>query len=363
MENYSIKLELIVKHLTGEASLDEKQELLNWANENYANKKLYIQMKDIWEASHIDIDKRFEDQQAWRDFRSGIEEKMENERKEQRRMILMNILKVAAIIIITFGITWISLRSNNKDEVGIAKNQINVPRGSKTQVVLPDGSKVWVNSGSKIEYSSNFNDTSRIVNLTGEAYFDVVKNPQKPFVVKTGSLDVKAYGTIFNVKSYPDEDFVETILISGEVTVVRSESNKQIAKLIPNQKTIYYKEEGRVSFENKVKSAEKTPEQEKIVTIDPKAQMVLVETQPENFTAWKDQKLIFNSETFEEIVARLERWYGVNIHVVDEGIKNERFTGKFTHNEPLSQVLEAIKLTTHIGYEIKLNDVYISAKK
>jgi transmembrane sensor len=363
METRENNIDLIVKLLKGEASLEEKQQLLSWTNENKTNKKLYVQLKDIWEATQASTSHRFNSQQAWYEFRDQIAEKIDDSKRQKQRHIYLNILKMAALVIITFGISRMAFSSKTEVQKPIANNEVNVPLGSKTQIILPDGSKVWINSGSKLNYNSDYNDTCRIVNLTGEAYFDVVKNPKKPFIVKAGGLDIKAYGTTFNVKSYPEDNFIETILVNGIVTIVNENTNKQIANLKPNQKTIYYKKEAKIAFEKKIIKQEKTPELEKIITINPKVQMVLVQTQSENFTAWKDQKLIFNSETFDEIVLKLERWYGVNIELMDEKIKNERFTGKFTHNEPLIQVLEAIKITTPIKYTVKLNDVFISADK
>jgi len=363
METRETYIDLIVKLLKAEASLDEKQELLAWVNENKANKKLYVQLKDIWEATQASTSHSFNSQQAWYQFQEQIAEKIDDSKRQKQRQIYLNILKIAALVIITFSASRIALPSKTEVHRPVAINEVSVPFGSKTQITLPDGSKVWINSGSKLHYNSDYNDTSRIVNLIGEAYFDVVKNPEKPFIVKTGGLDIKAYGTTFNVKSYPEDNFIETILVNGLVTIVNQTSNKQIAKLEPNQKTIYYKKEAKIAFENKIMKPEKTPEMEKIITINPKVQMVLVQTQSENFTAWKDQKLIFNSETFDEIVLKLERWYGVNIKLMDKKIKDERFTGKFTHNEPLIQVLEVIKVTTPIKYTVKLNDVFISADK
>jgi len=363
MKRTETNIELIVKLLTGDASVEEKQNILEWAKENYSNKKLYIQLKDIWESTNYERDKHFDLQSGWNQFKNQIAEKVDISKRQEKKQLYLNILKVAALVIITFGISWIAFSYKNETKLAVTTNEINVPLGSKTQVTLPDGSKVWVNSGSNLKYNSDFNDTCRIVYLSGEAYFEVEKNPEKPFVVKTGSIDIKAFGTSFNVKSYPEDNFIETILVSGIVTVENEKTKKQIANLTPNQKTIYYKEDAKIAFENKVKTQEKSPGVEKIVTINPKAQMVMLETKPENFTAWKDQKLIFSSEPFEQIAIKLERWYGVNIEILDDRLKNERFTGKFTHNESLVQLLEAIKITTHINYKVKLNDVFISLDK
>lgn len=362
MKTTKEKIDLIVKLLQDDASIEEKQELIAWANENPLNRKVYVQVKDIWEAFHASESNRFNSQEAWIKFKNELAEKIELGKKNQQMNIIRGLLKVAALIIISFGLSWMFFTYRLGQKPVAACNSIEVPLGSKTRVLLPDGSKVWVNSGSKLNYLSNFNDTTRIVQLEGEAYFDVVKNPEKPFIVRTGSLDIKAYGTSFNVKSYPDEDYVETILVSGTVSVFKPETGKEIARLKPDQKTIYFKKDAKIAFEDKVKKQDSKESAEHIININQNAQLLLVETKPEYFTAWKDEKLIFSNETFDQIVLKLERWYGVNIHLQDENLRNERFTGKFIHNEPLIQVLEAIKITTPIKYKVKQNDVYISKK-
>jgi ferric-dicitrate binding protein FerR (iron transport regulator) len=122
-----VNIDLIVKFLQGEASVDEKQELLGWVGENYANKKLYMQMKDIWEATQASTDDRFESQKAWEKLKQQIEEKLEENQRQKNRILWLNVLKVAAIVIITFGITLIGFNFSSKSDNLLAKCEINVP--------------------------------------------------------------------------------------------------------------------------------------------------------------------------------------------------------------------------------------------
>lgn len=354
---------LITRVLTGEASEEERDALLDWIDESKSNMKLFFEMKDIWEISHASTDSRFNADLSWEKFKDQLDSKEQEEDKARRRQIYYSFLKMVSIVVITIGLSWMIFSLTSLMTPLSAKNEVITPIGSKTQIVLPDGTKVWLNSGSNLTYYSDYNGQNRDVVLSGEAFFEVIKNPNKPFVVKTGKIDIKAYGTAFNVKSYPSDHFVETTLISGEVTIEQTSTKKKLAVLKPNQKSIYYKEDIRPNLNNILKLAKQKITKDSIIEIDANENILLAQTNTEPETAWKDQKLYFTSETFDEIATKLERWYGVKIHLQSDHLMNERFTGKFTHNEPLAQVLEVIKITTPIIYSIKLNDVYINLRK
>jgi len=362
MKNLNNDIELIVKVLTDEASDEEKEYLQNWIEGSKSNKMLYFEIKDIWEVSHAKGDGRFNSDESWKRFINQMELKEENVEKENRHLKLLSFLKMAAIFVVAVGLTWLAIELTAPRQPMVAKNVIIAPKGSKTQMILPDGTKVWLNSGSNLTYYSDYNGKTRDVMLSGEAYFEVVKNPDKPFIVKTGKIDIKAYGTSFNVKSYPTDRYVETILINGIVTIEEVSTKKTIAILRPHEKSIFYKDDIKPELTGILKSAKKEIARDTIIKINVDENMLLAKTNIIPETAWKDQMLYFSSETLDEIAVKLERWYGVKIHLQNDGIKNERFTGKFTHNEPIVQVLEAIKITTPITFTIKLNDVYIDLK-
>ena len=364
MKNLNNDIALITRVLTGEASVEEKECLLNWVEESKSNKKLFFEMKDIWEVSHAATDDRFKGDESWERFKNQIEMNEEKEEKEERNHKLFAFLKIASIVIVSVGLSWLVFGLTSSNRFLISKNEVITPIGSKTQIVLPDGTRVWLNAGSNLTYYSDYNGEKRDVTLSGEAFFEVTKNPNKPFVVKTGKIDIKAYGTAFNVKSYPTDRFVETTLINGVVTIEQVATKKTLAILKPNQKSIFYKDDIRPSLTKILKLDKQKITKDSIIEVNANENILLAQTNnTESQTAWKEQKLYFTSETFDEIAKKLERWYGVTIHLQNDELLNERFTGKFTHNEPLAQVLEAIKITTPISYSIKLNDVYINLKK
>lgn len=363
MKDLNDNIELITRVLTGEASVEEKECLHDWIKESKSNKKLFFEMKDIWEVSHASADNRFDSDESWDKFRNQIEMNEVEEEEEVRSHFLFSFLKIAAIVITSVGFSWLVFSKMPPKAQLSAKNEVITPKGSKTQIILPDGTKVWLNAESKLTYYSDYDGEKRDVFLSGEGFFEVVKNPNKPFIVKTGKIDIKAYGTAFNVKSYPSDRFVETTLINGVVTIERVSTKKTLAILKPNQKSIFYKDDIRPSLSNIMKLNKQKILRDSIIEVNAPENILLAQTNTELQTAWKEQKLYFTSETFDEIATKLERWYGVTIHLQSNDLLNERFTGRFTHNEPLVQVLEAIKITTPITYSVKLNDVYINLKK
>jgi len=194
--------------------------------------------------------------------------------------------------------------------------EISIPYGGKSKFTLPDGSTVWLNSGSKLSYPFNFKG-QRSIQLEGEAYFDVVKS-RNPFVVSTPYGDVKVLGTSFNVKAYTDDDF-QTTLVEGVVNI-------------------------KVNAERAVTLA---PGQQAFLNDQNQLEIQGVET--EFFTSWKDGKLIFYREPFEKVAKRMERWYNVNIEIDNEEIKDLWFTGTI-EMETLSEVMELIRRSMPVKY-------------
>lgn len=274
-------------------------------------------------------------------------------------------LKYAAVFIFAFGLSWlVHLHFSNRttiSPVSVAEqNQtIEVPYGSKSRVVLPDGSVVNLNSGSILKYSSSdFNSDSRSVFLTGEGYFSVTKDSERPFYVTTPGIKLKVLGTTFNLKAYPDEETEEATLVSGKVEIYASYDKTEIGKPIvlkPNQKAVFLKSNKRI-----------LPVDSAIIsqTIFP-VKLQAVKLQPKSITeqtiSWKENQLVFNNEPFSSLVTRIERWYNVKILVNYPELNLARFTGKFDR-ETLEQVLNALVTVTPFNYNIKQNLITISEK-
>lgn len=363
---------LIARKFSGDANTEELAELelllLKNPREHYSMEIL----NDLWNSKtesnrqysenkykelvlrmqHIGIDEgRFTD----RDEAMLSEE--EPAPKRSKKWFLWLTAGLAVVISIFLFIQYNRAGSNKIIQpLALVKNEINTKYGSKTNLVLPDGTKVWLNAGSKMTYDKNYGIGLREVNLTGEAYFDVVKNPAKPFVIHTSSINIKVLGTAFNVRCYPDEKNTETSLVRGSLEVTMKEGNEKII-LKPNEKLIVSNSEAKPEKENIAIAKTGTPVSKNVVELSHLS--ILPQDNSIVETSWVNNKLVFRSETFEEVAHKMERWYAVDIGFTDEKLKAKKLTGIF-ENETVDQALEAIQLTTSFSYNISNGKIIIS---
>jgi ferric-dicitrate binding protein FerR (iron transport regulator) len=258
-------------------------------------------------------------------------------------------LVVMAILVFTAGLfVW-----NASTESVISKRdkqtaEIYTRPGTRTKVVLPDSSVVWLNAGSKLTYSEPFGVTERTVTLTGEAFFDVVKN-SKLFIIQTSGVQIKVLGTAFNVRNYPNEKKIETSLVRGSVEITLDKSPEKKYVLKPNEKLTLNTEEN-VEINNKKR--ERLP-----LAIVSTLHYLNSNTIAE--TSWIENKLVFADESFEDVAKKMERWYGVSIRFKNEKVKVERFTGVF-EKETVWQALEALQLTAAFHFTMKDTSITIT---
>lgn len=258
----------------------------------------------------------------------NIEESRTIQIKNNRLISLLS--KAAAIILIpVLAFLFYTISENNRltnqiTTVSVDSLEVIAPIGSRTVVELSDGSVVHLNYGSRIKYPQNFWGETRGVTLTGEGYFEVAHNPDKPFVVTTGRIDIRALGTVFNVNAYPENNDIATTLVEGKVLVeeMKNNGNKEtIKELRPGQHVIYEKKTGAVKS-----SLERI----------------------EKYIAWKDGKLVFENEPIDRVAQRLSRMFNVEIQV-DKEMEKYRYTVTFI-DEPLFQILELLSAATPINY-------------
>ncbi len=228
-------------------------------------------------------------------------------------------LKVAAIIIFVLS-TSISSYYIYTEYINSANNLLSyetvAPLGSQTKIVLPDGTIAWLNSGSTLKYNNSYGNENRTVYLTGEGYFEVQKNPNKPFYVYANDIKVKVLGTIFNVRSYVDEADVEVDLLEGKVDIsVESVKNSKILSLLPNEKMVFNKANKSISSHKVDASRSAT---------------------------WTTGKLCFVDASLEDIAKNLERKYDIKIEIKSQIIKDELFSGSLNLNQPIEKILEYI---------------------
>lgn len=212
-------------------------------------------------------------------------------------------------------------------------NKINIPKGGEYLVTLSDGTKVWMNSMSSLKYPVNFGKNNRLVELSGEAFFEVTKDKNRPFIVKMKGYNVKVLGTSFNISAYHDEELIHTTLATGRV---------EISGLLGKEKEKYRILPGEQFVLNKY------TRNTMIKDVDVRV-----------VTAWKDGCFMFDETKFEDVLLELQRWYGVEIFYNNNDIKEEVFTGKLPKFENLNTILKMMSKVGNIKYRLKGNVLYI----
>lgn len=239
--------------------------------------------------------------------------------------------KAAAILLLPLLLTSVFQfyiqNQLSKDASGLVYHEINTAPGLRSTFELPDGTKVWLNGNTKIKYPMVFSENERRIQLEGEAYFEVAKDKEKPFIVDLGRLHVEALGTAFNCMAYPEDNLIETALTEGKVKVISILDHKKKGEYIlePNQ---------MISYE---------------LNSD---KFYLQKGNLDKHLAWRSGKFIFRNESLEAVCQKLGRWYNAEFILKDASLKNYAFTGTF-QKESLTEILELIKITSPISYRIK----------
>jgi len=217
-------------------------------------------------------------------------------------------------------------------------NTVIVPFGKRTQITLSEGTKVWLNSGSKMVYPAVFSENKREVYIDGEAVFDVTHMQDKPFVVSTKDFDIKVLGTVFNVSSYADDKSSSTVLEQGKIEIVCSGTS------ILSQKKLDISPGFMAVFDRNLK----TFDQQKV--------------NPQKYLSWREGYLILNNEKLENILIKLGRYYNIEMVVTDNHLKNETFSGYLDLKNSPEEVLSVINETTSLSYSIDHEKIFINPK-
>lgn len=325
--------EKILLYLQGNLNEEEIFELMDWIETSPENQKYFDEVKAVWLATGPFASRRFDENRAW--------SRLEGKTSAPKRIFLHTrtfaVLKYAAIIVFFFAlgsfVSWKFSSSPQSADFSAELTQITAPKGSLTSVVLPDRTHVWLNAGSTLTYSKNFNLADRTVILSGEGYFDVTSNKRKPFIVRTSHLSVKALGTIFNVKSYDEDQSIEATLIEGSVLVQSTDdsSDEFTYTLKPGENIIYFKPEAA----------------ERLQTGKPLRLQSHVRT--DLYTSWKDKSWVLESEPLPGFIEMLQRRYNRQI-VLDSALDKYKITCTI-RNESLEQVLHNLQLTVPLKFE------------
>jgi len=343
-------IDLLKKYFNNNCSPIELDEIVLWFKENAGDLNGRSMLKQLWdeiEDSKVK-DVNFNHLLDKIHHRINIENSQkkisaDKSRKGMITPLIRFLTKAAAILFIPLllGTVYYYKKTEKELNQGQIYSEITSPNSSRTSFDLPDGSKVWLNNGSSLRFPVRFTGKYRIVELSGEAYFEVTHNQDKPLIVKSNDIQVKVHGTEFNVMAYPEDENITVTLKSGSISLqsVIGDYVKDLIMLKPRQQAVYNKKQKRLSYMNTI---------------------------PEKFISWKDGKLIFIDDSMGVIISKLERWYNVDIELKDKELSKYTYTATFT-DEQLPQVLNLLKVATPISYKSikrkKLEDGSFSKKK
>ena len=272
--------DIIIRYLENRCSEEDFVLINEWMKESDENAGELFRMEEIYQLGKFPFEE--ENLVVRAERRLGRRLEQENQKKQEvfkLRSVLRYAAAIVGVIVLAAGLAyWFR---NKAEELVVA----SAAHGQVREMLLPDGTKVWLNQSSVLKYPRAFEGKERHVYLDGEAYFEVARNHEKPFMVKSPAMDVRVLGTSFNIKCRPDNSFAETTLIEGEVEV-KDKSDKGRITLLPGQKAVLNRVTGRMQVKQ----------------VDPKMEIV-----------WHNDLIPFEKSSIFQIAAALERFYGVKI--------------------------------------------------
>lgn len=322
---------LIIKFLNEECTPEEVQFLIAWRQESSKHESIFLELARTWDRamqrtrtvpSKVDV---------WNRIQSQID--IDNDIfSSYSKRTLVQVTIFAASVALLIGL-FVSFLVFYRLPSMPAYAYVETPSGQKSHVILPDGTKVWLNSGSKLIYSTDYNKGERIVRLTGEAFFDVVHNSRHPFVVNVGNVGVKDLGTAFDIRAYSNDSAIEVSLLRGSVSLMSVHDQIQIGALKPNQKAV----------------------------IDPLTLACSVSAcNATDASIWINNEIRFDGQSTYELFKQLDRWYGVHIAVANAP-QDKRYWMTLK-TESLTEALQLINKISPITYTINGEEVHVKFK-
>ena len=374
MKNDSFEIDdLIIRYLSGTTAPSENAILSAWLKESTENKSYLNAIRNIWLATSQTTNAL-----APHNINTGTLSNIRNdihvasneedevaEAVPAKSNIFNTLLKIAAIVIISLSIGglgnqyWV-----NKHKIASIDRMMNIETtlGSRAVTTLPDGSKVWLNAGSRLDYNMDFGRKTRVVKLTGEAFFDVKTDSSKPFVVKAGKLAIKAYGTAFNVKAYPGENAITTTLVRGKVVIAGKDNADKdfVINMKPNDKVAFFNDNTeRINALKKEQDLNNRVQTSAPVIMKEINAIKEAEIKTELYTSWKDENWFLEKRDIESLVSDFERRYNIKIKIESNDIKKYHFTGTL-QNETIEQVLVILRHTIPLKYKVDKGLITIS---
>lgn len=299
--------ELLQKYISGNATETERQRISEWMQESPENMREYLAQRKLHDIA------------LWRTA-PAVEKKKPAKKRSALRTLWIEAAKIAAVFaIILLGTHyWFGRQGSVQSE---SLQSIHVPAGQRAELVLADGTKVWLNSLSTLTFPGNFNGDIRNVKLDGEGYFAVAQNAEQPFIVETSKCNVKVLGTEFNVMAYSTDSIWETALLEGAVEILRPD-NANNMKLEPNTMASL---KGCKLIKGRIK-------------------------EPDHFL-WREGLICFNNVSVRDMIGKLSLYYGVEFVVNNTRILSNHYTGKFRTRDGVEHVLKVLKLNNKFTYK------------
>lgn len=312
---------LITLFLNGEAGKEEIDLLKQWIESSSENLAYFQGIRNVWAAAGA---RNSSDLISTDDALHKVLRKL-----DRKRIVLQYLQRIAAVMFIpllAFSIWQWNNKANAYKSGSITYNEITAAFGTRSLLTLSDGSKVWLNAGSKLLYPDKFINNQRVVYLTGEAFFEVQSDKERPFIVKSNHMSVVATGTQFDVMAYSNQPDMKVILAEGKVTVNKMKANGKVAhelgRLMPNQLLIFD-------------------------TLTCKAQIASEDIY--KYIAWKEGKLVFRNDPMAEVVKKISQFYNVDIELQGDKLKEYRYRATF-EEESVYEILKLLKLSSPINY-------------
>lgn len=356
MHDSSIMKELLLKYIAGETDKNESAELEKWLAEDPAHFEEFEELWDLWYAVGTATNVySFNVEQGWDALlKKSVPSNYELQKKIRRapkllfswkRMMYGGGIAAAVLAGILCWFWWktpakSSLFSKRYELVSVYKKpdrqgivgaslkggmSVATEPGKRREVRLPDGSKVWLNGNTKIDYVDDEHTGKRIVYLKGEAFFDIYHDPEKPFMVKTDYATIQVLGTRFDVSAYPGESVTDAVLTSGSILFTTDAKGKKISKqIVPGEKVSINYLSGNLQI-NQVDTA--------------------------FYASWREGRLLFNNESFGEVAKAMDHKYNVTIEFDDKSLCRKKING-YLEKESLQEAMEALQLTLQFHYKI-----------
>ena len=302
--------DIIIRYLENRCSEEDFVLINEWMKESDENAGELFRMEEIYQLGKFPFEE--ENLVVRAERRLGRRLEQENQKKQEvfkLRSVLRYAAAIVGVMVLAAGLAyWFR---NKAEELVVA----SAAHGQVREMLLPDGTKVWLNQSSVLKYPRAFEGKERHVYLDGEAYFEVARNHEKPFMVKSPAMDVRVLGTSFNIKCRPDNSFAETTLIEGEVEV-KDKSDKGRITLLPGQKAVLNRVTGRMQVKQ----------------VDPKMEIV-----------WHNDLIPFEKSSIFQIAAALERFYGVKIILSPDVDSTNTYSGVLKKKDNIESVLNSLR--------------------